>query len=196
MNPAKQILSQTVTDNAFDNYRDLIHRLDTLTDHLVTRHKAHLVCRAGCSLCCRHNIRISVVEAFWLKGWLAEAPITIKNRLRANLEDQKVCPLLDEDLCLLYTYRPVICRTHGLPHLYPLDDDDRVVDYCELNFTNIPKQFSFSPGETIDLENLNTALGAVNIVFLRDNPFEYKISPEERITIEDIGLFVLGMGRG
>ena len=34
-----------------------------------------------------------------------------------NVESKKImCPVNEDGLCLLYKYRPMICRLHGLPH--------------------------------------------------------------------------------
>ncbi|PLX79068.1 MAG: zinc/iron-chelating domain-containing protein [Desulfuromonas sp.] len=49
-------------------------------------------------------------------------------------DDQTPCPLLGPDgSCLVYAYRPMTCRLHGLPHV---DDSGEVFadDWCTLNF--------------------------------------------------------------
>jgi len=52
-------------------------------------------------------------------------------------DDQIPCPLLGEDgACLVYEYRPMICRTHGLPNID--DSGESFSDlYCTLNFVGI-----------------------------------------------------------
>lgn len=51
-------------------------------------------------------------------------------------EDETPCPLLsDAGLCLVYEYRPMTCRLHGLPNV-DISGEVFSEDYCTLNFTN------------------------------------------------------------
>ncbi len=52
-------------------------------------------------------------------------------------DDRTPCPLLGEGgVCLVYEYRPMICRTHGLPNVD--DSGESFSDlYCTLNFAGI-----------------------------------------------------------
>lgn len=48
-------------------------------------------------------------------------------------EDQTRCPLLgDDDLCLVYPFRPMTCRLHGLPNI-DVDGGDFSTDLCTLH---------------------------------------------------------------
>jgi Fe-S-cluster containining protein len=48
-------------------------------------------------------------------------------------EDETPCPLLGGDgLCLLYDYRPMTCRLHGLPNI-DLSGEDFSTDFCTLH---------------------------------------------------------------
>lgn len=52
-------------------------------------------------------------------------------------DDRTPCPLLGENGgCLVYEYRPMLCRTHGLPNI---DDSGESFSnhYCTLNFAGI-----------------------------------------------------------
>lgn len=48
-------------------------------------------------------------------------------------EDETPCPLLIDGRCAVYAHRPLICRTHGLPHI---DVNGEVFDdsWCTRNF--------------------------------------------------------------
>lgn len=48
-------------------------------------------------------------------------------------DDETPCPLLVDDQCLVYEYRPLICRSHGIPHI---DHSGEVFDdsWCTRNF--------------------------------------------------------------
>lgn len=48
-------------------------------------------------------------------------------------EDETPCPLLGEDgLCLVYPFRPMTCRLHGLPNI-DLSGEDFSTDLCTLH---------------------------------------------------------------
>lgn len=51
-------------------------------------------------------------------------------------DDETPCPLLDErGVCLIYDYRPMICRTHGLPNIDSSGESFSDL-CCTLNFPN------------------------------------------------------------
>jgi len=50
-------------------------------------------------------------------------------------EDETPCPLLGEDgTCLVYDFRPMTCRLHGLP-LLDISGESFYDEWCSLNFT-------------------------------------------------------------
>ncbi|HEY6837752.1 MAG TPA: YkgJ family cysteine cluster protein [Geobacteraceae bacterium] len=51
-------------------------------------------------------------------------------------EDETPCVLLEEGRCLLYAYRPMTCRLHGIPHV---DVSGEVIfdEWCTLNFPSV-----------------------------------------------------------
>jgi Fe-S-cluster containining protein len=52
-------------------------------------------------------------------------------------EDQTPCPLLGEDgSCLVYAWRPLVCRQHGLPNI-DLSGTRFSELYCSLNFAGV-----------------------------------------------------------
>lgn len=191
MSPIERILQHRFDESAFDNYRELVARVDALTRHLTERHQRHLQCRAGCSRCCHNVISVSPIEAFWLKIHIARLPADALRRIAERMAANDFCPLLENDICILYEVRPVICRTHGLPHLFEFEDGDSAVQYCELNFTDIRDSYVFPKGDTINLNNLNMSLSAVNFVFLRDHAADSEIPRDVRISIADICKAVL-----
>ena len=109
----------------------------------------------------------------------------IRERARRSSPDGP-CPLLEESRCLLYTARPIICRTHGLP-LIMTQDGERTVDFCPLNFQGLDTL----PGNAvIDLDRLNTTLAAVNALFVAE--YYHGSPPEkERLTIAEALLIIL-----
>jgi len=89
-------------------------------------------CR-GCedNCCLTRFYHHTYLEYFYiLKGYsdlLSEKKITVKERATdvckktADLDEKNqkvrlICPLNDNGLCILYDYRPMICRLHGISH--------------------------------------------------------------------------------
>ncbi len=171
-----------------NNYQTLVTRVDELCTAVTTEFGAQLACRPGCAGCCRH-LSLFPVEGIALASTLSALPTAEATRIRerARLSSPDVpCPLLEDGRCLLYTARPIICRTHGLP-LLTSQEGKRTVDFCPLNFQGLDTL----PGSAvIDLDRLNTTLAAVNALFVaeffRGNPPE-----RERVTIAEALLLKL-----
>lgn len=154
-------------DVLFENYKKLLQKIDRFCDDSVGAYGNDLVCRKGCSSCCRH-LSLFPVEAMHIRfaiDGLDDEIIEIIRKKAVDLIDEPdgECPLLDEGLCLLYQVRPIICRTHGLPVLVR-SDQGTAVDYCPLNFTSGRKPDS---KHILDIEQVNTTLVTVNGLFVR-----------------------------
>lgn len=96
---------------------------------------------------------------------LAALPEHLRTEIFSRLAQQKEaerCPLLQNHLCLLYHARPIICRTHGLPITYTMDNT-RFSDCCPLNLTDAS---TVSGAHAVDVDKINTLLSAVNSIYL------------------------------
>lgn len=164
------------------NYRSLLDRVDKLCGEIVGKFAEQISCRAGCSECCRH-LSLFPVEAASLAEALSALPEEIKLLLAGRIDwpADRSCPLLLDDRCTVYSNRPVICRTHGLPLLTEVDGD-RSVACCPENFRGAG---SLPGGAAINLETLNTVLAAINALFLENNDDE-RFQGKDRFTIADI----------
>lgn len=162
------------------NYQALIGRVDELCRQIGVDWGEHIVCRQGCDSCCRH-LQLFPVEAAALAAALHALPPAQVAELqeRARQASPDACPLLVEGSCRLYAARPLICRTHGLPLLLKGIDGPRV-DYCPMNFAGVT---ALPAAAVIDLERLNTALVAINQLYLRESQGEEGIRSPERIAI-------------
>ena len=80
---------------------------------------------------------------------------------------------------MLYTARPIICRTHGLPIIYS-EGSQRKVDCCPLNLSEDEQPVTGTA--VIDLDRLNTLLVAVNALYLSHADVT---GLPERLTIAD-----------
>lgn len=164
------------------NYLSLLSRVDQLCGMIIDRFTEQIVCRAGCSACCRH-LALFPVEA----ANLARAVESLPAEIRALLSERSLwpengsCPLLLDDCCLVYHDRPIICRTHGLPLLAEVEGR-KAVDCCPENFRGVE---SIPGSAVISLENLNSALVAINALFVVKNNDE-RFKESDRFTIADI----------
>lgn len=168
-------------DAVFDNYRQLVARVDALCREIESALDGQITCSAGCSECCT-AITLFPVEAARLRGALEALPegeaSAILRHVAEHAEGER-CPLLARHLCLLYNDRPIICRTHGLPILYA-ENDELNVDCCPLNLVECE---SLSGSAVIDLNRLNAVLVAVNALFLAQTDAAAELP--ERLTIAE-----------
>lgn len=164
------------------NYRSLLSRVDQLCAKIKAEFAAEIVCRAGCSGCCRH-LTLFPVEAANLSRAVGALPEEISLLLAGRLEwpENGSCPLLLADCCLVYGDRPVICRTHGLPLLAEIDGV-RTIDCCPENYRNAE---SLPGNSVINLETLNRTLVAINTLFVAKNDDE-RFRSRDRFTIAEI----------
>jgi Fe-S-cluster containining protein len=151
---------------SLEQYRLLLEKVDRFSGGVAECFGGGMVCRRGCDACCTH-ISVMAVEAVALALAVAALPAEeaegIRERARRMGSDE-ACPLLEDGVCLLYAARPVICRSHGLPLLLE-EDGQRRVDHCPLNFQGMESL----PGDMVlNLETLNQALAAVNILCLQE----------------------------
>lgn len=141
----------------FSSYRDLLARLDAFAGQLAARYGRHIACGPGCAGCCGQALELLPVEFYHLQA--AAEHMALSGPAAAG----DACPLLTGGLCLLYDYRPVICRTHGMPLL--LEANGRQwVDCCPENFTALPLD-SLPGGSLLHLERVNLLLVSINHVF-------------------------------
>jgi len=162
-------------------YRAFIDRVDQFCHKISSDYASEIACKAGCSRCCLH-ISLSPIEAAVVAEALAALPRETQTLLagRSQSPDDGPCPLLVDDLCVIYQSRPLICRTHGLPLLVE-SDGVKKVDFCNDNFQGL----AALPGSAvINLETLNTALAGLNGRFAADSL--QGADPCARVTIAEI----------
>ena len=127
----------------------LRRRVDDHFDAAVQRSPTAFACAAGCDACCHVRIGVFAVEAAPIERALArlaaEAP-SLRARVRRQADDPAHadrCALLVDGRCAVYSERPMICRSHGLPIVAPPDRGPEAaapaaVDHCPLNFVDQP----------------------------------------------------------
>ncbi|MGE5609633.1 MAG: YkgJ family cysteine cluster protein [Bacillota bacterium] len=167
-------------NTAIDEYRRLRDRVDQRVDALVESHRRHLACRPGCYECCT-NLTVFPVEYHAILAMLRDMGIS-----RLAFDPAAACGFLKDGLCVLYAFRPLICRTHGLPIAFLNEETsppEYSVSFCPLNFSHVDvEELVFGPDNTLDLDQLNTALFEINLKFIRECP-ELGFEPTSRIPL-------------
>lgn len=153
----KKCLMEAMNSSIFFSYRELLARLDSFARQLAARHGASIVCGPGCAGCCRQILELLPVEFYYLQA--AARRVSLPKPAPAA----DVCPLLEGGLCRLYAYRPVICRTHGMPLLME-GDGGQWVDCCPENFTSA-RLADLAGDSLLHLERVNLLLVSINHVF-------------------------------
>jgi Fe-S-cluster containining protein len=102
---------------------------------------AHPRCRIGCTECCIGVFDIAAPGAERLRRGLRELererPAEARDTLCSELSHLP-CAVLDPGTgaCLLYRFRPLTCRSYGLPVKF----GDETLPPCTLNFERAPKE--------------------------------------------------------
>ena len=175
------------TDEPMERLAALAREVDAEFTAIQERQAAQMQCRAGCSACCRARLSITRVEEAFLRRGLT----TLSDERRAELsartreENREMCPALDGDgHCGVYPFRPLICRTYGVPlrhrRAVPLVNPP-VIDACDLNFTEMPLQVLPS-GDVFDQTALVEALETID----RDHCAQNDLPRGHRIPIAQI----------
>jgi len=174
-------------------YQNLIFKVDSACRKLEELHREHLVCRPGCSSCCKAERTVCGVEAYVVEQQLLTLSRQKINRLKKyHRHDDETCPLLLKDRCVIYPARPIICRTHGLPILYR-EAERAFVDYCRLNFSRLPDNYEFQPDEILDMNPFNIELIEIDKKY-SEHVLNQKWRPDNRTTLKSI-LFNLNLKR-
>jgi uncharacterized protein len=158
----------------FDAYFDFIKFVDERISALEKIHAKNIVCKEKCSSCCM-DTTVLPIEFFSILSVLTAEKVKIAIT-------KESCSLLKNSLCQIYELRPLICRTHGLPLAYGLDDDplQKSVSFCELNFTKkIP---AFKDSNILDMDEINIELVRLNEKFLKS----YDGELPERMELRDL----------
>lgn len=129
-------------DDLLGRYDDLLGEVGQAFDAIRERQSRHMLCRSGCSDCCRARLSMTHVETAYLRRNLAQLPRERRADVaaRAQRDKQEYCPALDpEGRCGIYEVRPLICRSFGVPlrraSREPLIQPS-TIDVCDKNFTN------------------------------------------------------------
>lgn len=141
------------------DYKDFLTDLDKRLAKYFEQHKEHINCSLGCSSCCETgDYPISGIELeYMMHGYSTlndEEKITVQNNIK-NIVKGGACPFLIGKKCSIYSYRPIICRVHGLAYI--CHDEVVKVPYCANEERNYAKVYKDGEIEINPIkENLDT----------------------------------------
>lgn len=148
------------SEKSMHNFSLLLSKIDKTTLKLFDHHSTHLACRKGCDQCCM-NFRLLPVEFHFIVDQLKEKQIKIN-----NLASDEECPFLVDHECQIYEYRPIICRSHGLPILTMDEEGENwELSFCPLNFTDADDDY-FTQKNCYQQDLFNSKLYMLNQEFI------------------------------
>lgn len=150
-----------------NEYLKLRDKADALTNKLGKMHRSHMECKMGCDLCCM-DYSIFPVEFYSIAKQLEKQEITSE---LPSVNNNNTCVFLKDHKCTIYSERPIICRTHGLPLLYVNEGEEWELSACELNFTDFDFM-DFTNENTFPQDIFNSELFMLNRKFVHE--FEEK----------------------
>lgn len=125
-----------------ERYREIVAAVDAEFARNRELHGDRIHCRPGCSDCCYHVFPITEIEAgrigVGLQRLAPQAREAIESRAREYMDarllrgERLPCPALDQGICSIYEFRPLMCHKFGMP-LYNPEKSGRIFA-CELNF--------------------------------------------------------------
>ncbi len=154
-------------NKTFESYKLLRTEIDNRATKLESEHSEQIKCKKGCDMCCM-DYSILPIEFYSIINDLKEAK-TVPETSAESKEGE--CIFLKNRVCTIYTQRPIICRTHGLPLLFMNDDNEWELSACELNFKDFNFE-EFTLDNTFPQDKYNSKLFMLNKEFI--SGFQYK----------------------
>lgn len=185
-------------ENRPENYLTYLHLITQKLNKYFESQKPYIFCKEGCSKCCRHGeYPCSELEfAFLQIGFSRLEPelkkIITDRVLKLKQEKQNFkegvfnyeCPFLINDRCSVYNYRPLICRTFGLPYY---NDDNRIkVPFCVYEGLNYSQVY--------DTERHAISLEKFEKTGFKEEPLAFNVSLKFLIT--KVGKETMGLDFG
>jgi hypothetical protein len=137
----------------------LTAKVDGFFARVAERHGTDMQCHTGCSDCCRVRLTITEVEAAAIRGEVAGWTREHRAELRDH-GDATRCAALDAGgRCKIYTARPLVCRSHGVPiRMQTPRSRLPVIQGCERNFLRTTPD----PDCVLDQTTLSAVLLAID----------------------------------
>lgn len=173
---------------SIQNYKEFLLKVGNLVNELVNQYQEEINCKINCCDCCNNLINISIIEASYLRMGFDISSDEIKNKILENISNLNdlieheslpktniVCPLLFKQKCLLYEYRPVVCRTFGLPMI---DEKTGKIATCHKNFVSLrDKEMTLNSVSTKQISTQTVVLSQYLLYEIGKQPDKNYIPP-------------------
>jgi len=176
----------------FDQYRQLILKVNDTVAKLEGLQRDHLQCLSGCSDCCGHSLTFFPIEIAHIADFIADSPADRQQAIFDHLsaysqtDQTSPCPMLVNGRCLVYEARPLLCRTHGLMLLIQREDSTAAIERsCNLNFLDMDLG-AVDASQAINQSLLSTILFQVNGLFCQ----AVGINLDERMSLLQVVEFI------
>ena len=135
-----------------ENYVKYLEFITSKIDKFFEAQKPYIFCKKGCAKCCKNaEFPFSHLEVTYLseginsldektQNIIAEKIAKI-NKSKEKAKGEKFlydCPFLIDDVCCIYKYRGLVCRTFGL--IVGDSDEKAKIPFCYtegLNYSNV-----------------------------------------------------------
>lgn len=160
----------------FHEYEKFLADFDKKLANYFEQEKEKIFCKKGCSLCCENaDYPLSYLEMRYLiQGFLNLEKQkhdlvreNIRNLQACGKQESYVCPFLLGRECSVYSYRPLVCRVHGLG--YMLETGKVKLPECANFGLNYSKNFD---GKMIDFEPIKEDLN-LDKIYAQNNLFAW-----------------------
>lgn len=151
-----------ISENNINDYFQLINEIEHITEKLSNIHSQHIKCCKTCSSCCE-KFMVLPVEKYIIENQISKANFEIAD------SNSTSCKYLINNICSIYNFRPVMCRTHGFPLLY-FNSDMQTYEFssCDMNFIDFELE-NLTEDICILMDEINTRLYSLNQKFIEEN---------------------------
>ena len=183
-----------------NNYITYLNFITNKLNRFFEKQKDYIFCKRGCALCCMDaEFPYSAIEMqFVLKGFETlpiETRIKIEENIKKALDKKKChkegrfvydCPFLIDNVCSIYEYRGIVCRSFGLMALPDSKHEKVQVPFCcyqGLNYSNV-----------MDPESDKISSEKYRQTGIKEEPASFNVSYETLTSkdIEDVFNFKFG----
>lgn len=163
------------------NYETFLDIIMPVIDRKFEHQKEYLACAKGCAKCCKTaSMPFSKVEFDYLTEGFNTLDNDTKKIVLDNMktlidkEGDEACPFLINDVCSVYKYRGLICRTFGL--LLINEDGEYTIPFCVNDGLNYAKVYD-SKTKKLSIEKLNE-------IGYKNEPMYYTLSRKQIFELE------------
>ena len=172
------------------NYENYLQFLDSKLSEFFASQKPFIFCKKGCARCCQKALfPYSLLEIKYLLTGFFKLDKQRQQKIEENFQriaNKKKkfkgkkffydCPFLIDNVCSVYEYRGVFCRTFGL--MTKIMDDEIKAPFCAdlgLNYSNVlnlkSNKISFRKYKKLNVKEEPLAFN-ISYKYLTDEAFE------------------------